>query len=62
MRDRIERLLDGVPEEDRKIFELLSKGFNQSEIARMLGVTRAAVSRRVNKVRRYNDVKNRNPR
>lgn len=62
MRDRIERLLDGVPEEDRKIFELLSKGFNQSEIARMLGVTRAAVSRRVDKVRRRNDVRNKYPR
>ena len=45
----IEKLLENANEQECKIIELLSEGYNQSEIAQKLGVSQSTISRKISK-------------
>ena len=49
----IENLLENATEQERKIIKLLSKGYNQSEIAQKIGVSQSTVSRKISKFREF---------
>ena len=50
---RIESLIDSSTEQEREIIDLLSKGYNQSEIAERLGVSQSTISRKIKKFRNF---------
>lgn len=45
----IENLIDNATEQEREIISLLSEGYNQTEIAKRLGISQSTVSRKVKK-------------
>lgn len=47
-----ENLLESSSEQEREIISLLSEGYNQSEIAKRLGVSQSTVSRKVSKFKK----------
>ena len=49
----VENLLESSSEQEREIIGLLSKGYNQSEIAERLGVSQSTISRKVSKFKKY---------
>ncbi len=49
----VENLLGSSSEQERKIICLLSEGYNQSEIAKRLGVSQSTVSRKVSKFKKF---------
>lgn len=49
----IEELMDNSTEQEREIIAMLSKGYNQSEIARELGVSQSTISRKVKKFKDF---------
>lgn len=48
----VENLLESSSEQEREIIDLLSEGYNQSEIAKRLGVSQSTVSRKVSKFKK----------
>ncbi len=49
----VENLLESSSEQEREIISLLSEGYNQSEIAKRLGVSQSTVSRKVSKFKKF---------
>lgn len=49
----VENLLESSSEQEREIIRLLSEGFNQSEIAKRLGVSQSTISRKVTKFKKF---------
>lgn len=49
----IEQLIDSATEQEREIVRLLSEGYNQSEIARKLGVSQSTISRKIKKFKNF---------
>ena len=49
----VENLLESSSEQEREIIGLLSKGYNQSEIAERLGISQSTVSRKVSKFKKF---------
>ncbi len=49
----VENLLESSSEQEREIIGLLSEGYNQSEIAKRLGVSQSTVSRKVSKFKKF---------
>ena len=49
----IENLLDSATEQERKIITLLSEGYNQSEIARKIGVSQSTISQKISKFKKF---------
>ncbi len=49
----VENLMESSSEQEREIIGLLSKGYNQSEIAKRLGVSQSTVSRKVSKFKEF---------
>ena len=49
----IDKLLQKANEQERKIIALLSKGYNQNEIAQKLGVSQSTVSRKISKFKQF---------
>ena len=58
---KIGRLLSRLTPRQREIAGLLSEGYRQSEIARMLGITKQAVSRMLARVRARAVIKRKAP-
>lgn len=50
--ERCERVRERIGVVDRAIMDALAAGMQQAEIARIMGVSRAAISRRVKRIRR----------
>ncbi len=48
----VENLLESSSEQEREIISLLSEGYNQSEIAKRLGVSQSTISRKVSKFKK----------
>jgi len=48
----VENLLESSSEQEREIISLLSEGYNQSEIAKRLGISQSTVSRKVSKFKK----------
>lgn len=49
----IEQLVDSASDQERRIIKLLSEGYNQSEIARKLGVSQSTISRKIKKFKKF---------
>lgn len=49
----IEQLVDSASDQERRIIRLLSEGYNQSEIARKLGVSQSTISRKIKKFKKF---------
>ena len=49
----IEKLREGASEQEKKIIDLLSAGYNQREIAQKLGVSQSTISRKVTKFKKF---------
>lgn len=49
----IKNLIDSASEQEREIIGLLSDGYTQSEIAKLLGVSQSTISRKVKKFRSF---------
>lgn len=49
----IENLIDSATEQEREIISLLSEGYNQTEIAKRLGVSQSTISRKVKKFKSF---------
>ena len=49
----IENLIDSASEQEREIISLLSEGYNQTEIAKRLGISQSTVSRKVKKFKSF---------
>jgi len=48
----VENLLESSSEQEREIIRLLSEGYNQGEIAKMLGISQSTVSRKISKFKK----------
>lgn len=49
----IENLINSATEQEREIISLLSEGYNQTEIAKRLGVSQSTISRKVKKFKSF---------
>lgn len=49
----IENLINSATEQEREIISLLSEGYNQTEIAKRLGISQSTVSRKVKKFKSF---------
>lgn len=49
----LEQLIENSTEQEREIIKLLSEGYNQSEIARTLGVSQSTISRKIKKFKKF---------
>lgn len=50
---RLQKILDHADETDRRILIQLSEGYSQPEIAKMMGITQQAISKRIAKFKKY---------
>mgnify|MGYP001035515510 CR=1 FL=1 len=50
---RLQKIWDHADETDRRILIQLSEGYSQPEIAKMMGITQQAISKRIAKFKKY---------